>query len=134
MRQGRVAIVLALSGCEAIANLTGVMHKPVYKTASKAIWVVALEVAVFNLILGLAMISIYPLSREAHKEYEKRAPVYRKYRRSTNGAFKVFSDAARALEQVRAMTGPGLRRSQSMHCLMMRLDWRISSTRTRYRS
>jgi amino acid transporter/nucleotide-binding universal stress UspA family protein len=66
--QAFVAIVLALSGCEAIANLTGVMRKPVYKTASKAIWVVALEVAVFNLILGLAMISIYPLSREAHKE------------------------------------------------------------------
>src|SRR6185436_13880127 len=66
--QGFVAIVLALSGCEAIANLTGVMKKPVYKTASKSIWVVAFEVAIFNLILGLAMISIFPLSREAHKE------------------------------------------------------------------
>jgi amino acid transporter len=65
--QGFVAIVLALSGCEAIANLTGVMHKPVYKTASKAIWVVALEVAIFNLILGMIMISIFPLSREGHK-------------------------------------------------------------------
>ena len=60
--------MLALSGCEAIANLTGVMDKPVYKTASKAIWVVALEVAIFNLILGWAMISIFPLSREGHKE------------------------------------------------------------------
>ena len=29
------------------------------------------------------------------------------------------------------MTGPGLTRSQSMHCLMMRLDCRISSMRTR---
>ena len=29
------------------------------------------------------------------------------------------------------MTGPGFWRSQSMHCLMMRLLWRISSTRTR---
>ena len=66
--QGFVAIVLALSGCEAIANLTGVMDKPVYRTASKAIWVVALEVAIFNLILGLAMIAIYPLSRQGHKE------------------------------------------------------------------
>ena len=45
-------------------------------------------------------------SREARREYDKRAPVYRKYRRSTNGAFKVFADGARALEQVRAMTGP----------------------------
>ena len=39
-------------------------------------------------------------AREARQEYEKRAPVYRKYRRSTNGAFKVFTDAAVALEQV----------------------------------
>ena len=29
------------------------------------------------------------------------------------------------------ITGPGLARSQSTHCLMMRLDWRISSMRTR---
>src|SRR5207237_5922469 len=36
-----VSIVLALSGVEAIANLTGVMKKPVYKTAKKSIWVVA---------------------------------------------------------------------------------------------
>ena len=30
-----------------------------------------------------------------------------------------------------AITGPGLWRSQSTHCLMMRLAWRISSMRTR---
>ncbi|HYE20791.1 MAG TPA: universal stress protein [Tepidisphaeraceae bacterium] len=63
-----VAIVLALSGVEAIANLTGVMKKPVYKTASRSIWVVAGEVALFNLILALAMVSITGLGREAHKE------------------------------------------------------------------
>jgi amino acid transporter/nucleotide-binding universal stress UspA family protein len=68
MWQGFVAIVLALSGCEAIANLTGVMHKPVYRTASKSIWTVALEVAVFNLILAVAMIAINPLSRSGHTE------------------------------------------------------------------
>lgn len=66
--QGFVAIVLALSGCEAIANLTGVMRKPVYKTASKSIWAVAIEVAVFNLILAIAMIAIHPLSRQGHTE------------------------------------------------------------------
>jgi amino acid transporter len=66
--QGFVAIVLALSGCEAIANLTGVMRKPVPKTAGKAIWVVALEVAIFNLILGVAMIAIHPLARDGHVE------------------------------------------------------------------
>ena len=66
MWEGFVAIVLALSGVEAIANLTGVMHKPVYRTASRAIWTVALEVAIFNLILAVAMVAIFPLPREAH--------------------------------------------------------------------
>ncbi|MBC7784701.1 MAG: amino acid permease [Burkholderiales bacterium] len=61
-----VAIVLALSGVEAIASLTGVMKKPVYRTASRAIWMVAFEVAVFNILLGLVMLSIYPLDREKH--------------------------------------------------------------------
>jgi amino acid transporter len=68
MWQGFVAIVLALSGCEAIANLTGVMRKPVNVTASKSIWAVALEVAIFNLILAAAMVAIHPLSRDAHTE------------------------------------------------------------------
>ncbi len=68
MWEAFVAIVLALSGVEAIANLTGVMKKPVYKTASKSIWVVAAEVAFFNLLLALIMVSIFPLSREGHKE------------------------------------------------------------------
>jgi amino acid transporter len=66
--EGFVAIVLALSGCEAIANLTGVMRKPVYETASKSIWAVALEVAIFNLVLGAAMVAIRPLSRAGNTE------------------------------------------------------------------
>lgn len=61
-----VSIVLALSGVEAIANLTGVMKRPVAQTASRAIWVVAIEVAVFNIILALAMLAIFPLDRSAH--------------------------------------------------------------------
>ena len=61
-----VAIVLALSGVEAIASLTGVMKQPVFKTASKAIWVVAAEVATFNLMLAVVMLSIIPLDRYNH--------------------------------------------------------------------
>ena len=53
-----VSIVLALSGVEAIANLTGVMKRPVTKTANKAIWTVAFEVAIFNILLGLCMVAI----------------------------------------------------------------------------
>jgi amino acid transporter len=63
-----VSIVLALSGVEAIANLTGVMKKPVSKTANRAIWVVATEVAVFNILLALAMLAIFPINRDAHVE------------------------------------------------------------------
>ena len=72
--EGFVYIVLALSGVEAIANLTGVMKKPVVHTARKAIWVVALEVALLNLLLAVAMIALAspakgaPLGRDAHTE------------------------------------------------------------------
>ena len=61
-----VSIVLALSGVEAIANLTGVMKKPVVVTARKAIWTVAGEVALFNVLLAVVMLSIFPLDRDAH--------------------------------------------------------------------
>src|SRR5205085_861313 len=61
-----VSIVLALSGVEAIANLTGVMKKPVAHTARKAIWIVATEVAVFNVLLAICMLAIFPLNRDAH--------------------------------------------------------------------
>ncbi len=61
-----VSIVLALSGVEAIANLTGVMKKPVAHTARKAIWVVTAEVAIFNVLLALFMLAIFPLHRSAH--------------------------------------------------------------------
>lgn len=52
-----VSIVLALSGVEAIANLTGVLKKPVAQTAARSIWVVAIEVAIFNVLLALVMVA-----------------------------------------------------------------------------
>ncbi|MEA2711752.1 MAG: hypothetical protein QOF78_4353 [Phycisphaerales bacterium] len=67
MWEGFVYIVLALSGVEAIANLTGVMRKPVFRTARKALYVVAFEVAIFNLILAAIMIALSP-PRHGHKE------------------------------------------------------------------
>ena len=68
-----VYIVLALSGVEAIANLTGVMKKPIFGTARKSIWLVAGEVAIFNLLLAVAMIALaapsnVQLTREGHTE------------------------------------------------------------------
>jgi hypothetical protein len=44
--------------------------------------------------------------RDAKREFDRRAPAFRKYRRSTNAAFKVFKDATIALEQVKSMSGP----------------------------
>src|SRR3989338_3995476 len=57
-----VGIVLALSGVEAIANVTGIMVEPVKKTAKRAILPVMLEVIVISLVLGAAMNSIPGLS------------------------------------------------------------------------
>ncbi|MBP9733849.1 MAG: amino acid permease [Candidatus Omnitrophica bacterium] len=48
-------IVLALSGVEAIANMTGVMVEPVQKTARKAIFPVMCEVALLTFLLGVAV-------------------------------------------------------------------------------
>jgi len=70
--EGFVFIVLALSGVEAIANLTGVMKRPVFHTARKSIWLVAGEVAVFNLLLAIIMIWLASpgsgLGRDNHTE------------------------------------------------------------------
>lgn len=62
-----VGVILALSGVEAIANLTGVMkidsgssleEPKVTKTARKAIWPVAVEVVLGTALLGWAMLSL----------------------------------------------------------------------------
>jgi amino acid transporter/nucleotide-binding universal stress UspA family protein len=55
---GFTEIVLALSGVEAIANMTGIMVQPVEKTARKAILPVLIEIVILNLILALAMTSL----------------------------------------------------------------------------
>jgi amino acid transporter/nucleotide-binding universal stress UspA family protein len=64
-----VGVILALSGVEAIANLTGVMkldpgstldHPKVGREAAKAIWPVAVEVVIGTALLGWAMLSMNP--------------------------------------------------------------------------
>ncbi len=51
-------VILALSGVEAIANMTGVMAEPVYRNARKAILVVLVEVVVLNIVMAWAMSAI----------------------------------------------------------------------------
>ena len=75
-----VGVILALSGVEAIANLTGVMKldrgasldQPVVaRTARKAIWIVALEVVLGTALLGWAMLSLdVHLNSEMHDRWE----------------------------------------------------------------
>lgn len=47
-------------------------------------------------------------AREARKAWDKRAPIFRSYRRATNGSFDAFRDAIPSLEQVRRTGGPPL--------------------------
>jgi amino acid transporter/nucleotide-binding universal stress UspA family protein len=63
------SVILALSGVEAIANLTGVMKldkgstvatPSVGREAAKAIWPVAVEVVIATALLGWAMLSMNP--------------------------------------------------------------------------
>ncbi|MBX6315261.1 MAG: amino acid permease [Isosphaeraceae bacterium] len=53
--KGFTEIVLALSGVEAVANMTGIMVPPVEKTARRTIVPVLAEIVVLNLILAAAM-------------------------------------------------------------------------------
>lgn len=59
-----VHIILALSGVEAIANMTGVMVKPVERTSRRAIWVVLSEIVVLNLVFAVAMTDLPNLPTE----------------------------------------------------------------------
>ncbi len=56
-----VRIVLALSGVEAVANMTGLMKQPVARTAKRTIWPVLIEVIVLNMIFALALNALPPL-------------------------------------------------------------------------
>jgi amino acid transporter/nucleotide-binding universal stress UspA family protein len=70
-----VGVVLALSGVEAIANMTGIMVPPVTRTANKAIWPVLIEVVILNLVLAVAMNGLpasgYDLGVAPKETYDK---------------------------------------------------------------
>ena len=68
-----VGIVLALSGVEAVANMTGIMKEPVATTSKKSILPVLLEVTVLTFLLGIAMNAIPGLERHDHTEDMLRA-------------------------------------------------------------
>jgi nucleotide-binding universal stress UspA family protein len=51
-------LILAISGVEAIANMTGIMVEPVASTAKKSIWPVLVEIVILNLVLTVAMLAL----------------------------------------------------------------------------
>jgi amino acid transporter/nucleotide-binding universal stress UspA family protein len=71
--QSFVSIVLALSGVEAVANMTGLMREPVPRTAKKTIWPVLAEVVLLNLFFGVAISGLPQLAaihQPDHVSYE----------------------------------------------------------------
>jgi amino acid transporter/nucleotide-binding universal stress UspA family protein len=64
-----VRLVLALSGVEAVANMTGLMRPPVGRTAKRTIWPVLAEVVILNMIFGIALNAVPPLDRPGTPDY-----------------------------------------------------------------
>jgi hypothetical protein len=52
------SLILAISGVEAIANMTGIMVHPVERTSTHSIWPVMTEIVVLNVLLTLAMLAV----------------------------------------------------------------------------
>src|ERR1043165_8225899 len=71
--QSFVHIVLALSGVEAVANMTGLMKPPVARTAKRTIWPVLAEVVILNTMFGIALCglsSLQSVGQPHHIQYE----------------------------------------------------------------
>ncbi len=64
-----VRIVLALSGVEAVASMTGLMRQPVERTAKRTIWPVLLEVVLLNVIFCVALNAILQPSEPRTPDY-----------------------------------------------------------------
>lgn len=64
-------IILALSGVEAVANMTGIMKEPVARTSKRTIWPILGEVATLNIIFSVALLGIVVLvnSHAAEAKY-----------------------------------------------------------------
>jgi amino acid transporter/nucleotide-binding universal stress UspA family protein len=61
-------IILALSGVEAVANMTGIMKEPVAKTSKRTIWPVLAEVATLNLVFIVAVVGLLGLTADKFPE------------------------------------------------------------------
>ncbi len=62
-----VAIILSISGIEAISNMTGLMKDPV-RSSRKAIYTILAKISIATVVLSLAMLALPNLDPSAHKE------------------------------------------------------------------
>lgn len=94
-----VNVVLALSGVEAVANMTGIMTQPVSKTSKKTIWPVLIEVVVLNIVFAIAMNALPSLpgvnigSQPAYQKDEARAHIAREVGAKVSELNQVVPDA-----------------------------------------
>lgn len=58
-------ICLAMSGVEAVANMTGLMRQPVERTARRTLWPVLIEVVTLNMLFGIAIAGL-PQAMDIH--------------------------------------------------------------------
>lgn len=56
-------IILALSGVEAVANMTGIMKEPVDRTSKRTIWPILGEVATLNIVFSVALLGVIGLAQ-----------------------------------------------------------------------
>jgi amino acid transporter/nucleotide-binding universal stress UspA family protein len=80
-----VAIMLALSGVEAVSTMTGVMKEPVARTAKRTIWPVLAEVVVLNMVFGIALAGLPDL-------LDKHVPDYITHVTSPGGSAEAVPD------------------------------------------
>ncbi|HMN40580.1 MAG TPA: universal stress protein [Phycisphaerales bacterium] len=89
-----VRIVLALSGVEAVANMTGLMKEPVGRTSRRTIWPVLLEVIVLNMIFGIALNALPGPAQVATPDYITHEIVGHLQPESVPAAVRAYRDTA----------------------------------------
>jgi amino acid transporter/nucleotide-binding universal stress UspA family protein len=67
--QNLVRIMLALSGVEAVSNMTGIMKEPVARTARRTIWPVLIEVVILNMVFVVAMCGLEKFQSISRPDY-----------------------------------------------------------------
>ena len=98
-----VNVVLALSGVEAVANMTGVMVRPVKTTARKTILPVLMEVVVFNAILAVGMCALSPKASQPQERFTTPAVILHHQVREFKQQHQDWKSHPRLIAQIHRM-------------------------------